>query len=128
MKPSFVVFAICSRLRRFGELGSASYGHPPRQAPRPFRDAAPAPVGARGSPGKDDVDVMVGAMAADAGAGSSAIFVYRSNADLRAHFREWPARGKAAGGFVGPHRVAAMCARDMLDEDGIDVDLLFGPA
>lgn len=76
---------------------------------------------------KDDVNVMVDSMVADVEAGCSAIFVYRTNEDLRAHFREWPARGKAAGGFVGPHRVAAMAARDMLDEDGIEVDLLFGP-
>ena len=74
---------------------------------------------------KDDVDVMVDAMVADVEAGSSVIFVYRTNADLRAHFREWPERGKAAGGFAGPHRVAAMVARDILDEDGIEVSLLF---
>lgn len=76
---------------------------------------------------EDDVDVMVDSMVADVEAGCNAIFVYRTDEDLRARFREWPARGKAAGGFVGPHRVAAMAAQDMLDEDGIEVDLLFGP-
>lgn len=75
---------------------------------------------------KDDVDVMVDAMVADIEAGSSAIFVYRRNDDLRRNFTEWPARGHATGGFVGPHMVAAMCACDMADEDGIEVALLFG--
>lgn len=77
---------------------------------------------------KHDVDLMAEAMVADVKAGASHILVYRTNEDLRAHFPNWPARGKAAGGFVGPHRVAAMAARDRLDADGVEVQLLFGPA
>ena len=73
----------------------------------------------------DDADVMVDEIIADVQEGAGAIWIFRSNNDLRRHFPDWPARGHAAGGFVGPHRIAAIEAADQLAADGIDVDLLF---
>ena len=73
----------------------------------------------------DDVDVMTDSLVADVEEGLGAIFVYRTTVELRAHFRAWPGRGKAGGGFAGPHRVAAIAAHEALDERGIEVSLLF---
>lgn len=72
-----------------------------------------------------DTDVMTDAIIADVEEGAGGIFVFRANAELRAYFPQWPGRGKAAGGFVGPHRIAALAAADILDEKGIEVDILF---
>lgn len=76
---------------------------------------------------KDDVDVMVDAMVAQVQDGDGALFVFKNNDELRDLFPNWPARGAAKGGFVGPHRIAALEAKDALADEGIDVDLYFNP-
>lgn len=73
----------------------------------------------------DDSDVLVDEIIADVREGAGAIWVFRSNAELRHHFPDWPGRGHAKGGFVGPHRIAALTAADQLSSEGIDVDLIF---
>lgn len=73
----------------------------------------------------DDSDVIVAEIIADVQEGAGAIWVFRTNAELRQHFPDWPGRGCAKGGFVGPHRIAALAAADQLAAEGIDVDLLF---
>ena len=73
----------------------------------------------------DDVDVVTDSLVADVEEGLGAIYVYRTTDELRAHFRAWPGRGKAAGGFAGAHRVAAIAAHGILDARGVEVDLLF---
>lgn len=74
----------------------------------------------------DDNDVIVDEIVADVQEGAGAIWIFRTNAELRQYFPDWPGRGKAAGGFVGPHRIAALAAADILSDDfGIDADLLF---
>lgn len=73
----------------------------------------------------DDSDILVDEIIADVQEGAGAIWVFRSNAELRQHFPDWPGRGHAKGGFVGPHRIAALAAADQLNEDGVEVDLLF---
>lgn len=73
----------------------------------------------------DDSDVIVDEIIVDVMEGSGAIWVFRSNNDLRRHFPDWPGRGCANGGFVGPHRIAALAAADQLSIAGIDVDLIF---
>lgn len=75
---------------------------------------------------QDDIDVLADSMEGDVEDGvQAAIWVFRSNEELRAGFPAWPGRGKAAGGFVGPMGIAAMTAWDSLRERGIDVDILF---
>lgn len=74
---------------------------------------------------QDDIDVLADSIEADVEDGQGAIWVFRTNADLRAQFPTMPARGNAAGGFVGPLGIAAMTAWDALRERGIDVDILF---
>jgi len=73
----------------------------------------------------DDSLVLVDEIIADVQEGAGAVWVFRSNADLRQHFPDWPGRGKAGGGFVGPHRIAALAAAEQLSAEGIDVDLIF---
>ena len=73
----------------------------------------------------DDSDVLVEEVIADVQEGAGAIWVFRSNDELRQHFPDWPGRGEAKGGFAGPHRIAALAAADQLAADGIDVDLMF---
>lgn len=73
----------------------------------------------------DDGDVLVAGIIADVQDGAGAIWIFRSNSELRAHFPSWPGRGSAKGGFVGPYRIAALAAADQLCADGIEVDLLF---
>lgn len=73
----------------------------------------------------DDGDTLVDEIIADIQEGSAAIWIFRSNNELRQHFPDWPRRGHAKGGFVGPHRIAALAAADQLSSDGIDVDLIF---
>ncbi len=74
---------------------------------------------------QDDIDVMTDAIKADVEEGAGAIFVFRTNAELRRLFPQWPGRGHATGGFVGPHRIAALTAWEALRAKGIDVDILF---
>lgn len=73
----------------------------------------------------DDSDVIVDEIIADVQEGAGAIWIFRSNDELRAHFPDWPGRGHARGGFVGPHRIAALAAADQLAAGGIEVDLMF---
>ena len=54
---------------------------------------------------QDDIEVVVDVLDE-----LEVIIVYRTNNELREHFPEWPGRGHASGGFVGPHRIAAMMA------------------
>lgn len=73
----------------------------------------------------DDSDVIVDEIVADVQEGAGGIWIFRSNQELRQHFPDWPGRGQAAGGFVGPHRIAALTAADILDGQGVEVDLIF---
>lgn len=73
----------------------------------------------------DDTDTMVDEIIADVQEGAGAVWIFRSNSELRQHFPDWPGRGEAKGGFVGPHRIAALTAADQLGADGVDVDLIF---
>ncbi len=77
---------------------------------------------------QDDIDVMADAIEEDVLDGAGAIFVFRTNNELRELFPAWPGRGKALGGFVGPHRIAALTAWDAVQNMGIDIDILFHPA
>ena len=77
---------------------------------------------------QDDIDVMTDEIEADVREGAGAIYVFRTNAELRDLFPQWPGRGHAPGGFVGPHRIAALTAWDALRDSGIDVDILFADA
>jgi len=72
-----------------------------------------------------DSDMMVDTIVADVRAGAEAIWIFRTNEDLRAHFPDWPGRGHAPGGFVGPHRIAALTAADQLAAEGIHANLIF---
>ena len=74
---------------------------------------------------QDDIDVMTDSIVADVQEGAGAIFVFQTNEQLRHEFPQWPGRGDASGGFVGPHRIAALTAWDALKEEGIEVDILF---
>ncbi len=65
---------------------------------------------------QDDIEVIV-----DVLDDADVIVVYRTNAELRQHFPEWPGRGKAEGGFIGPHRIAAIMAHQ---ETGAPIVLL----
>ena len=73
----------------------------------------------------DDSDVIIDKIITDIQEGAGAIWVFRSNSELRQHFPDWPGRGSASGGFVGPHRIAALAAADQLSSEGVDVDLIF---
>lgn len=73
----------------------------------------------------DDSDVIIDEIIADIQEGAGAIWVFRSNSELRQHFPDWPGRGSASGGVVGPHRIAALAAADQLSSEGVDVDLIF---
>jgi hypothetical protein len=73
---------------------------------------------------QDDIDVLTDGIVEDIHEGQGAIWMYRTNADLRRH-TNIPGRGKAEGGFVGPYRIAALTARDALSDAGIDTVILF---
>lgn len=73
---------------------------------------------------QDDVDVLTDAMIADVHEGSPVIWIYGSNGDLRAN-TNIPARGHSTGGFVSIMKIAAITARDALDEEGIEVEIRF---
>ena len=72
-----------------------------------------------------DVNVLVDAIMSAVEEGAGVIFIFRTNEEVRTYFPDWPGRGHAAGGFIGPHRTAALAASDHLAENGIDVDLYF---
>jgi hypothetical protein len=74
---------------------------------------------------QDDIDVLTDSIEADVDEGQGVIWMFGTNAELRARFPAMPGRGKAAGGFIGPFRIAALTAWDSLRERGIDVDVLF---
>lgn len=73
----------------------------------------------------NDSDVIVDEIIANVQEGAGAIWIFRSNSDLRQHFPEWPGRGHAKGGFIGPHRIAALAAADALADLGIETEILF---
>ena len=74
---------------------------------------------------QDDIDVMTDSLIADAEEGADVIWMFRDTAQMRALFPDWPSRGHAAGGFVGPYRIAALTAWSGVREQGFGVDLLF---
>ncbi|ANT39928.1 hypothetical protein RGUI_4117 [Rhodovulum sp. P5] len=74
---------------------------------------------------QDDIDALTDSIEADVSEGEGVIWLYGTTADLRAARPDIPGRGAAAGGFIGPFRIAALTAWDALRERGIDVDILF---
>ncbi len=74
---------------------------------------------------RDDIDVLTDAIEADVDEGEGVIWMYGDNAALRIARPDIPGRGAAAGGFIGPFRIAALTAWDALREQGVDVDILF---
>ncbi|MDO5648925.1 hypothetical protein [Paracoccus sp. (in: a-proteobacteria)] len=74
---------------------------------------------------QDDLETITDELVARVEAGEAAIYVYRDLDQLRQDWPHWPGRGKAAGGFLGPFQIAAHTAAAMMDENGIEVELLF---
>ena len=75
---------------------------------------------------QDDIDLLTDELEARVEDGEGVIWMFGTNAKLRAERPDIPGRGKAEGGFIGPYRIAALTAVDALREErGIDVDLLF---
>ncbi|ARE40923.1 hypothetical protein RGUI_2782 [Rhodovulum sp. P5] len=89
------------------------------------RRPVPADVGQALLDIQDDIDVLTDSIEADVAEGQGVIWMYGTTADLRAARPDIPGRGAAAGGFIGPFRIAALTAWDALRERGIDVDILF---
>lgn len=54
-------------------------------------------------------------------------YIFRTNEQLRASpiGQVWHARGKAAGGFVGPYRAAIFAAWRAAQSNGVNVELIF---
>lgn len=73
----------------------------------------------------DDIDVLTDVFVANIEEGQAAIWIHSTNDELRKAHPEIPGRGKAAGGFVGPYRIAALTAFEIMQEKGVDIDLLF---
>lgn len=73
---------------------------------------------------QEDIEVLADALEEDVREGGAMIFMYGDNAALRKARPDIPGRGKAAGGFIGPYRIAALTAWDALRENGVDVDIL----
>lgn len=73
---------------------------------------------------QDDIDVIADHLVARAEEGEAAICMFRTNQQLRDQ-TNIPGRGQAAGGFLGPYRIAALTAWDSLQQAGIEVQLLF---
>ena len=71
----------------------------------------------------DDSDVIFDEIIADVQEGDGKVYIFKRNDDLRQYFPDWPGRGHALGGFVGPHRIAAMAAVKHLRSEGVSVDL-----
>ena len=76
---------------------------------------------------QDDIDVMTDSLVADIEEGVRVIHVYRTNDEMRRLFPEWPGRGRATGGFVGPHRIAALGAWEHARDAEIPAVLRFIP-
>lgn len=74
---------------------------------------------------QDDIDVLTDSIEADVDEGQGVIWMFGTNEELRLHLTSIPGRGEAAGGFIGPFRIAALTAWDALKERGIDVDIIF---
>lgn len=74
---------------------------------------------------QDDIDVLTDLIEAEVEEGQGVIWMFGTNEELRTKLPAMPARGHAAGGFLGPYRIAALTAWDALCEQGIDVDILF---
>ena len=74
---------------------------------------------------QDDLEAITDDLVARIEAGEAVIWVYRDLDRLRDDWPHWPGRGKAAGGFLGPFQIAAHTAAAMMEEKGIEVDLLF---
>jgi len=74
-----------------------------------------------------DWDTITEASTQDFMAGVSTVYIYRTNEQLRASAvgRVWPARGKAAGAFVGPYRAAIFKAWLSAKSRGTAGELLF---
>lgn len=74
---------------------------------------------------QDDIDVLSDSIEAEVEDGLGVIWMFGTNAELRQKYPAMPGRGKAAGGFIGPFRIAALTAWDSLKESGIEVDIIF---
>ena len=74
---------------------------------------------------QDDIEVITDALIEAIEAGDAAIRIYRETEHLRREWPHWPGRGKAAGGFLGPYQIAAHTAAAMMDERGVEVDLIW---
>ena len=74
-----------------------------------------------------DWDAVTKASIADIEDGERLFYIYRTNEQLRASpvGRVLNARGKAAGGFVGPYRAAMFAAWRTAQFKGIKVDMVF---
>ncbi|MFD2206653.1 helix-turn-helix domain-containing protein [Kiloniella antarctica] len=98
-----------------------------RQARRWMKGDAPIPLDVEEALHliRDDIDVMTDNMVEDVKEGDGVLIVYKSNDQLRSKLQNLPTRGKALGPFVGPHQIASLTARELLDEQGIEVDILF---
>lgn len=125
-RPAALTGALGLSVNDLAEIGgfSGRFARDLVRGKRPF----PADVCAALKALDDDVGVITDELIADVQEGTGAIFVFRSNDELRQLFPAWPGRGKARGGFVGPYRIAALAAADHLADGGIDVDLVFWPA
>lgn len=74
---------------------------------------------------QDDIDVMADAFVSDIEEGQAAIMIHPTNSRLREARPDIPGRGAAGGGFVGPYRIAALTAFEIMQDRGVDIDLLF---
>jgi sugar/nucleoside kinase (ribokinase family) len=74
-----------------------------------------------------DWDSITKAFILDVKDGVRTSYVYRTNEQLRASpvGKVWRARGKAAGGFVGPYRAAIFAAWRAAQSKGINVEMIF---
>lgn len=75
----------------------------------------------------DDFERITQAFAQEMREGERRIYIYRTNEQLRASpvGRVWPARGRAAGGFIGAYRAAVFNAWRNLQNQGINAQLIF---
>ena len=74
---------------------------------------------------QDDIETITDDLVARIEDGDAAIHVYRSTDDLRRDWPQWPGRGHAAGGFLGPFQIAAHTAAAIMDERGVEVALIW---
>lgn len=73
----------------------------------------------------DDIESITDELVQRLESGEAAIRIPRTIEALRAEWPHWPGRGKAAGGFLGPFQIAAHTAAAILDEEGVEVDLIW---